>query len=77
MTYNAKQGLQAVVAKQRRMLPNDLIFLKTKLFKQKKKDQWMFAGSLVEIEYTLIFHPLTQVTYPLTLKENLSKSSTI
>jgi len=33
MTYNAKQGLLAVVAKQRRMLPNDVIFRKTKLFK--------------------------------------------
>jgi len=28
MTYNAKQGLQAVVTKQRRMLPNDVIFRK-------------------------------------------------
>jgi len=26
MTYNAKQGLQAVVAKQCRMLSNDVIF---------------------------------------------------
>ena len=32
MTHNAKQGLQAMVAKQRRMLPNDVIFRKTKMF---------------------------------------------
>jgi len=30
MTFNTKQGLLAVVAKQRRMLPNDVIFWKTK-----------------------------------------------
>jgi len=28
MTYNAKQGLVAVVAKQHQMLPNDVIFQK-------------------------------------------------
>jgi len=28
MTYKAKQGLQAAVAKQRRMLKNDVIFKK-------------------------------------------------
>ena len=39
MTYNAKQGLRAVVAKQRRMLPNDVIFQKTKMFKEKKKER--------------------------------------
>jgi len=33
MTYNAKQGLLAVVAKKRRMLLNDVIFRKTKMFK--------------------------------------------
>jgi len=33
MTYNAKQGLQAVVAKQGRTLPNDVIFGKTKMLK--------------------------------------------
>jgi len=33
MTYNAKQCLQVVVAKQRRMLPNDVMFRKTKMFK--------------------------------------------
>jgi len=33
MTYNAKQGFQAVVAKQLRMLSNDVIFWKTKMFK--------------------------------------------
>jgi len=33
--YNAKQGLQAVVAKQRHMLPNDVIFRKKKEKKQK------------------------------------------
>jgi len=27
----------------------------------------LFIGSLAEIEYTLNFHPLTQVTYPRTL----------
>jgi len=32
MAFNAKQGLQAVVAQQRRILPNDVIFLKTKMF---------------------------------------------
>jgi len=30
MMYNAKQGLLAVVAKQRRLLPNDVIFWKNK-----------------------------------------------
>jgi len=33
MTYNAKQGLLAVVAKQRRILPNDVIFRKTGMLK--------------------------------------------
>jgi len=33
MTYYAKQGLLAVVAKQRRLLPNDVIFRKTKMFR--------------------------------------------
>ena len=32
-TYFSKQGLLAVVAKQRRLLPNDVIFRKTKMFK--------------------------------------------
>jgi len=32
MTFNAKQGLPAVVAKQRRMLQNDVIFRNIKLF---------------------------------------------
>jgi len=32
MTHNAKQGLLAEVAKQRRWLPNDVIFRKTKMF---------------------------------------------
>jgi len=32
MAYNSKQGLQAVVAKQCRILPNDVIFRKTKMF---------------------------------------------
>ena len=31
----------------------------------------MFTESLVEIEYTLNVHPLTRVTYPLTLKRDL------
>ena len=30
MTHYAKQGLMAVVAKQRRLLPNDVIFRKHK-----------------------------------------------
>jgi len=42
MTYNAKHGLQTVVAKQRCMLSNDVIFRKTKLLTLKKKDRWMF-----------------------------------
>jgi len=33
MTYNVKQYLMAVVAKQRRMLPNDVILRKTKMIK--------------------------------------------
>ena len=33
MTYNEKQGLLAVVSKYRRMLSNDVIFRKTKMFK--------------------------------------------
>ena len=37
MTYNAKQGLQAVVAKQGRTLPNDVIFGKTKNVKIKEE----------------------------------------
>jgi len=31
MTYNAKQGLLAVVAKQTRMMSNDVIFRKNKI----------------------------------------------
>jgi len=31
MTYNAKQGLLTVVAKQRRILPYDVIFIKKKV----------------------------------------------
>jgi len=27
----------------------------------------LFTGSLVEIEYTIIVHPLTRVTYPRTV----------
>jgi len=33
MTYSANQFLQAVVAKQHRLLPNDVIFRKTKMLK--------------------------------------------
>jgi len=33
MTYYTKQGLLAVVAKQRRLLPNDVIFRITYFFK--------------------------------------------
>jgi len=33
MTYNAKQGLPALVAKQHYILPNDIIFRKTNMFK--------------------------------------------
>jgi len=33
MTYYAKQGLLAVVANQHRLLPNNVIFRKTKMFK--------------------------------------------
>ena len=69
MMLNAKQGLLAVVAKKRRnLLPNDVIFQKTKMIKSKKKDRWLFTGSLIEIEYTLMVHPLTRVTYPRTLR---------
>jgi len=42
MTYNAKQVLMVVVATQRRMLPNDVIFRKTKMFKL-KEERWMIV----------------------------------
>jgi len=45
--YNAKQGLQAVVAKQRHMLPNDVIFRKKR--KRNKKRRCWFTWILVEI----------------------------
>jgi len=52
-TYNTKQGLQVVVAKQCCMLPNDVTFQKTKNVSIKE------GSMIVEIEYTLNFHPLT------------------
>jgi len=36
MTYNAKQGLLAVVVKKRRMLPYEVKFQNIKMFEQKK-----------------------------------------
>jgi len=32
----------------------------------------LFTGSLVEIEYTLMFHHLTRVTYPLNLNVRMN-----
>ena len=57
MAFNAKQGLQAVVAQQRRILPNDVIFLKTKNVLIKEEGLMIVNVKLVEIEYILIFHP--------------------
>ena len=36
MTYNAKQGLQAVAVKRRRMLLNDVIFRKKKSLNKRR-----------------------------------------
>ena len=57
------------------MLPNDVIFQKTKMFKEKKKDGWLLRRSLVEKEYTLNVPPLTRVTYPRTLRLTKSAST--
>ena len=78
MTYNAKQGLQTVVAKQHCMLSNDVIFRKTKLLTLKKKDRWMFKywwlfkWSLIENGYTLDFHFFGWGTYPRILSSQLN-----
>jgi len=60
MTYIAKQGLQAEVAKWRQ-------FRKSKMLKSKSKDRWSFTRSLVEIEYILNGQHLSRGTYPSTL----------
>ena len=44
-------------------------FEKQKCLTKKKKDWWLFTGSLVEIEYTLNCHPLTRVMYLRTLRD--------
>jgi len=50
------QWLLRVVAKQHRLLPNDIIFRKIKCFTFKYKDWWLCKWSLVEIGYTLDFY---------------------
>ena len=61
-TFNAKHSSGEVVAKQRRLLPNYVIFWNTKLLTKKEKYQWLCKWSFVEKRDTLDFHPLTRGT---------------
>ena len=57
-TFNAKHSSGEVVAKQRRLLLNYVIFWITKLLTKKEKYQWLCKWSFVEKGDTSDVHPL-------------------